>query len=117
MRTLRSIVFAALVLGANACAAQSSMPSPTSAAASVSTGELTGKVVWVDLKNASLLLECQDSDGCKAVGGKKGETYPVSIPAALKNTATSWKEGGLVKVTFEDRPDGGRIMKSGSTVQ
>ena len=95
--------FAALVVAATA-----------SFSAAVLAGELNGKIVWADLKNSALLLECQDDAGCKDVGGKKGETYTLVIPDSLKKSAESWKEGSAVRTTFEDKADGGRILKAAS---
>jgi len=73
---------------------------------------MTGKVVWVDLKHSALLLECLDSDGCKSVEGKKGETYTSMIPDTLRKTAEALKEDTNVKVTFVDRAGGGRTLTS-----
>ena len=84
---------------------------------SVLAGELKGKVVWADLKNSALLLECIDNDGCKDVGGKKGETYTLVIPDDMKKSAEAWKEGSAVKATFEDRADGGRLLKAAAPAQ
>lgn len=96
-------------------APQATAPTPAPAAAAKAapvSGTMTGKVVWVDIKNSALLVVCQDTPGCKDVSGKAGETYTLIIPPAMKKTAESWKEGGVVKVTFEDRADGGRSLKS-----
>ncbi|MDP1691589.1 MAG: hypothetical protein Q8L49_06500 [Burkholderiaceae bacterium] len=118
MNVFTATVVVALAVGATACASPSSTaPSPASAAAppaaapAAKVEHLSGKVVWVDLKNSSLLVECQNDEGCKAVKGKKGETYPSLIPASLKGAAGSWAEGSLVTVTYEDRPDGGRVIQ------
>jgi hypothetical protein len=102
------------------CAAQSTprvaQAAPTKPAASAPAGgALSGKIVWVDLKNSALLVECESNDACKSVGGKKGETYTLTIPEKMKGTAASWKEGGMVKILFEDRPDGARALKSVSS--
>ncbi|MSO92785.1 MAG: hypothetical protein EXQ86_05215 [Rhodospirillales bacterium] len=75
-------------------------------------GEISGKIVWADIKNSALLLECQENDDCKDVGGKKGETYTLVIPDDMKKTVESWKEGSAVKATFEDKADGGRLIKA-----
>lgn len=75
-------------------------------------GEMSGKVIWVDKKNSALLVECLETAACKDVPGNKGETFTIIIPDALKQAADSWKEGASVKVTFEDRAEGGRIVKA-----
>lgn len=95
-------------------ASQATAPAAPVAAAKAGavSGTMAGKVVWVDLKNSALLVVCQDDAGCKDVSGKKGETYTLIIPPAMKKAAEGWKEGGAVKVTFEDRDDGGRSLKS-----
>ena len=95
-------------------AAQAAAPKPASqpAAAPAAANTMSGKIVWVDLKNSALLVECVDNDGCKSVQGKKGETYTLVIPDGMKGTAASWKEGGQVKILFEDRADGGRSLRS-----
>ncbi len=80
-------------------------------------GELKGKVVWADIKNSALLLECVDNDGCKDVGGKKGETYTLVIPDDMKKSVEAWKEGSAVKATFEDKSDGGRLLKAATPAQ
>ena len=77
-------------------------------------GEISGKIVWADLKNSALLVECLENADCKDVGGKKGETYTLVIPDSLKKSAESWKEGSAVRTTFEDKADGGRILKAAS---
>lgn len=121
MNACRTMVIVALAAGAVACAAPPApapAPAPTaSAKASAHTGILSGKIVWVDLKTSTLLLECQDQEGCKSVKGKGGETHASVIPASLKGAAGSWKEGSMVKVTFEDLPDGGRVLKTVDVVK
>lgn len=94
---------AALVAAATACFSTGGV-----------AGELSGKVVWADIKNSALLVECQDDAGCKDVGGKKGETYTLVIPDDMKKAAESWKEGSALKTTFEDKADGGRLLKAAS---
>lgn len=101
------------------CAMQQSGSPPPAAApraaassAAPAGGEMSGKIVWVDMKNSALLVVCETNEGCKDVQGKKGETYTLIIPDSMKGRAASWKEGGMVKVVFEDRADGGRALKS-----
>lgn len=84
---------------------------------SASAGEMKGKVVWADVKNSALLLECMDSDGCKDVSGKKGETYTLIIPDNMKKEIETLKEGSTVKATFEDKADGGRLLKATAPAQ
>lgn len=114
------MMIVALAAGAVACATPTPAPAPAPAAsakAAAHTGTLSGKIVWVDLKTSSLLVECQDDAGCKSVKGKKGETHASVIPASLKGAAESWKEGSMVKITFEDLPDGGRVLKTVDVVK
>ena len=109
-------VFAAVTFAG--CATQpapsAAKPAPAAAVAAgpATGGSMSGKIVWVDLKHSALLVECESNDACKSVQGKKGETYTLTIPDAMKGAAASWKEGGKVQVMFEDRPDGGRFLKS-----
>jgi hypothetical protein len=80
-------------------------------------GEMRGTVVWVDTKNAAVLLVCDDDANCKDVQGKKGETFTMVIPANLRKAAESWSEGSKVTVVFEDQEAGGRALKSVSKTQ
>ncbi|MBM3732050.1 MAG: hypothetical protein FJW24_01065 [Acidimicrobiia bacterium] len=63
--------------------------------------EATGKVVWVDAKNNALLLECVENGCAKIPSAKTGETFTFVIPADLKNTVASIKEGQQVTVTYQ----------------
>ena len=118
----RNPIVPALLIAGSAlygCATQQS-PSPPAAAAApkaapaaaAAGGKMSGKIVWVDMKNSARLVVCETNDGCKDVQGKQGETYTLVIPDTLKGSARSWKEGGMVNVVFEDRADGGRTLKS-----
>lgn len=78
----------------------------------IASGEMNGKVIWVDMKNSALLVECLETAACKDLPGNKGETFTIIIPDALKKAAESWKEGVSVKVAFEDRAEGGRTVKT-----
>jgi hypothetical protein len=72
--------------------------------------EATGKVVWIDQKNSSLLLECPDK-GCPQIpNSKPGETYTFVIPASLKRKIESLKEGGQVTLVYEDGKDKGYVI-------
>lgn len=72
--------------------------------------EVTGKVVWLDEKNLSLLLECPEN-GCAAIpNAKPGETYTFVVPAALKGRALQLKEGETVKVVYDDAKDKGYVI-------
>lgn len=72
--------------------------------------EATGKVVWVDEKNSSLLLECPDK-GCPTIpNAKAGETYTFVIPAKLKAEVAALKEGETVKVTYDDGKEKGYVI-------
>ena len=80
--------------------------------AAVFAEEVTAKVVWIDEKNSSLLIECPDK-GCAAIpNAKPGETYTFVIPSALKTKVVALKEGETVKVVYEDRKDGGYVITS-----
>lgn len=85
-------------------------------AGATAAGEMRGTVVWVDLKNSALLIVCDEDAACKDVSGKKGETFTLIIPEGMKQSATSWKEGGKVAVVFEDRDSGGRALKTVSAM-
>lgn len=72
--------------------------------------EANGKVVWIDKKNSSLLLECPDK-GCPAIpNAKTGETYTFVVPAKLKKQVLAFKEGDMVKVVYEDAKEKGYVI-------
>lgn len=74
--------------------------------------EVTGKVVWIDAKNASLLLECPEK-GCSAIpNAKPGETYTFVIPSPLHAQVIALKEGETVKLVYEDGKDRGYVITS-----
>lgn len=84
------------------------------ALASLSTAavadEATGKVVWIDEKNSSLLLECPDK-GCPQIpNAKTGETYTFVIPLNLKKNVTALKEGQMVTLVYDDGKDKGYVI-------
>ncbi len=75
-----------------------------------SAAEASGKVVWVDTKNAALLLVCTKG-GCKEIPkSKTGAMYTFIIPGKLKDAVHALKEGEPVKVMFEDRDGGGYTL-------
>jgi hypothetical protein len=80
-------------------------------------GEMSGSVVWVDMKNSAVLVVCDEDANCKDVQGKKGETFTMIIPDNLRKDAESWSEGSRLTVVFEDRDSGGRALKSVSKTQ
>jgi hypothetical protein len=69
--------------------------------------EATGKVVWVDQKNNSLLLECIDKGCPKIPSAKSGETFTFVIPANMKTAVGALKEGQQVTVTYQTAQSGG----------
>jgi hypothetical protein len=72
--------------------------------------EATGKVVWIDEKNSSLLLECPDK-GCPQIpDSKPGETYTFVIPLNLKTKVASLKEGQMVAIVYDDGKDKGYVI-------
>ena len=72
--------------------------------------EATGKVVWIDDKNSSLLLECPE-EGCgKIPNAKPGETYTFVIPAALKTRVVALKEGTTVTIAYDDGKEKGYVI-------
>ncbi len=74
--------------------------------------EVTAKVVWLDARNMSLLLECPDK-GCEAIpNAKPGETYTFVVPANLKAAATALKEGQTVTLVYQDEKDRGYRIAS-----
>ena len=79
-------------------------------AASALAAEATGKVVWVDHKNSSLLLECPDK-GCLTIpGAKPGETYSFAFPATLKTQMAGLKEGETIKIVYDENKDQGYVI-------
>jgi hypothetical protein len=74
--------------------------------------EATGKLVWVDAKNSSLLLECPDK-GCPSIpDAKPGETYTFVIPAKMKAAVASLKEGETVTLVYNDAKEKGYVITS-----
>jgi hypothetical protein len=72
--------------------------------------EATGKVVWIDEKNFSLLLECPDK-GCPQIpNAKTGETYTFVIPAAMRKNVMALKEGQMVTIVYDDGKDKGYVI-------
>ena len=72
--------------------------------------EATGKVVWVDHKNSSLLLECP-AKGCpKIPGSSPGETYTFVVPAGMETAVTALKEGQTVTLVYEDAKEKGYVI-------
>ena len=78
--------------------------------ATAAADEATGKVVWIDKKNSSLLLECPDKGCPKIPDSKPGETYTFVIPAKLKKSVEALKEGQDVKLTYDDGKDKGYVI-------
>ena len=71
----------------------------------------TGKVVWVDSKNSSLLIECNTDISCKAIpSAKAGETYTFVIPESLKGSIKLLKEGQEVTVIYDDQKEKGYVL-------
>lgn len=82
----------------------------TSSAIAAFADEATGKLVWVDEKNSSLLLECPEK-GCPTIpNAKAGETYTFVIPANLRAEVAALKEGDIVKVTYDDGKEKGYVI-------
>jgi hypothetical protein len=74
--------------------------------ASALAEEATGKVVWVDMKNSALLLECA-KDGCtKIPTAQAGETFSFAIPEKLKSSVVALKEGQQITVQYEQAKEG-----------
>ena len=72
--------------------------------------EATGKVVWIDEKNSSLLLECPEEGCARIPNAKPGETYTFVIPAALKSRVVALKEGVTVTIVYDDGKDKGYVI-------
>ena len=77
--------------------------------------EATGKVVWIDERNSSLLLECPDGGCAKIPNAKPGETYTFVIPAALKSQVVALKEGSTVTLVYDDGKEKGYVITSVSS--
>ena len=74
--------------------------------------EATGKVVWYDAKNGSLLIECPDK-GCPSIpGAKPGETYTFVVTAQSKKAVEGLKEGQAVTLVYDDGKDKGYLIRS-----
>ena len=72
--------------------------------------EASGKVVWIDEKNGSLLLECPDK-GCPQIpNAKPGETYTFVVPQKMRAQVYALKEGELVKIVYDDAKDKGYVI-------
>lgn len=72
--------------------------------------EATGKVVWFDQKNMSLLVECPDK-GCPNIpNAKTGETYTFVVPANMKSSVEAMKEGQTVTLVYDDGKDKGYVI-------
>jgi len=72
--------------------------------------DATGKVVWVDQKNSSLLLECPEG-GCPTIpGSKTGETYTFVIPDNLTGVVAALKEGQNVTISYNDAKERGYVI-------
>lgn len=74
--------------------------------------EATGKVVWVDHKNSSLLLECPEKGCSKIPDAKPGETYTFVVPAKMKAAVTRLKEGQTVTLVYNDAKEKGYVITS-----
>lgn len=79
-------------------------------------GEATGKVVFVDAKNAALLVEAPKGGG-GIPGAKEGETFTFVVPTELQGSVKSLVPGSQVTITFEEKEgkDGPRTIKSVTT--
>ena len=74
--------------------------------------EATGKVVWVDQRNSSLLLECPANGCTKIPDAKPGETYTFVIPGSLKSAVAALKEGQTVTITYADEKEKGYVISA-----
>lgn len=72
--------------------------------------EAKGKLVWVDQKNSSLLLECPDNGCPKIPNAKTGETYTFVVPEKLRKQVRGFKEGDVVKVVYDDAKEKGYVI-------
>lgn len=74
--------------------------------------EVTGKVVWFDAKNSSLLIECP-ADGCPRIpNAKAGETYTFVVPAKVKPKVGALKEGQTVTLVYDDAKAKGYVISA-----
>ena len=72
--------------------------------------EASGKVVWIDEKNGSLLLECPEK-GCPQIpNAKPGETYTFVVPERMRSEVYAMKEGATVKLVYEDAKEKGYVI-------
>lgn len=74
--------------------------------------EATGKVAWIDARNSSLLLECQENGCQKIPDSKPGETYTFVFPASLRSAILALKEGDVVKIAYDDGKEKGYVITS-----
>lgn len=73
--------------------------------------DATGKVAWVDARNAALLLECASEQACAAIpSAKTGETYTFVIPSSLMAQVMALKEGQQITVTYDDLKERGYVL-------
>ena len=80
------------------------------ASAASHADEASGKVVWIDQKNGSLLLECPDK-GCPQIpNAKPGETYTFVVPEKMRERVFALKEGETVKVAYDDAKEKGYVI-------
>lgn len=74
--------------------------------------EASGKVVWYDARNSSLLIECPDKGCPKIPGAKPGETYTFVVTAETRDAVARLKEGQTVTLVYEDGKDKGYLIRS-----
>ena len=74
--------------------------------------EASGKVVWIDKKNSTLLLECPDKGCLKIPDAKAGETYTFVIPASIEKKVASLKEGQVITIVYYDGKENGYVITS-----
>jgi hypothetical protein len=73
--------------------------------------DVSGKVAWVDARNAALLLECVSEQACAAIpSAKAGETYTFVIPSSLMAQVAALKEGQSVTISYDDQKDRGYVL-------
>lgn len=73
--------------------------------------DVTGKVAWVDARNAALLLECLSEQSCAAIpSAKTGETYTFVVPSSLMVQVAALKEGQQITVTYDDLKERGYVL-------
>lgn len=105
MTTIDRWLRSAFVAGLIACGL---VASPLARAAEQASGIL----VWVDERNAALLLECAEGGCGKIPSAKTGETYTFVIPPGLKSAVGNLKEGQKITVVYDTRADGAYVMVS-----